>query len=268
MGKLDGKVALVSGGSGGLGSAQARLFTEEGARVLIGDVRDELGQELARTLGSGALFIHLDVTDASSWEHAVQSAVDAFGAVDILSNTSGISRNNLLEDTTLEEYQAHVAVNQIGTFLGMKSVIGGMKSRGAGSIINFASTNGLRGAYGGTAYNATKFAVVGMTQCVAAEVGSFGVRVNAICPGGIDTEMTRVEAKRWYGLDVDAPSALSASEDGWQLPLRRLGQPDEIAKMALFLASDDSSYCTGAQFVVDGGLLADHPTAPGKLHQS
>jgi 3alpha(or 20beta)-hydroxysteroid dehydrogenase len=252
VGRLDGKVALISGAARGQGEAEARTFAAEGARLVLGDVLDDLGEKLAIDLGDVAVYQHLDVTDAADWSGAVALAVSRFGGLNVLVNNAGILRLGTIEDQPLDEYMAIVNVNQVGCFLGMKAVIPALKQAGGGVIINTSSTSGFVGMPGLTAYTASKFAVRGMTKCAAVELGHLGIRVNSVHPGGIDTDMTRLP--EWKDVDKDL---VYRSQ-----PIPRIGRPEEVASLMVFLASDDSSYCTGAEFLVDGGMTAG-PPVPG-----
>jgi 3alpha(or 20beta)-hydroxysteroid dehydrogenase len=245
-GRLDGKVALISGGARGQGAAAARAFTREGSRVVIGDILDEDGKLLAEEIGEGAHYVHLDVTREDDWAGAVEEAERMFGRLDILLNNAGILKFAKLTDMTPEEYMNVINVNQTGVFLGMRAVVPAMRKAGGGSIINVSSVEGLRGSPGLVAYVASKFAVRGMTKAAAVELGRDGIRVNSIHPGIVDTPMTRGAGLE--GIDIDALFS--------QIPIRRAGVPEDIVAMAIFLASDDSAYCTGAEFVVDGGATA------------
>ena len=250
MGRLDGKVALISGAARGQGEAEARLFVTEGAKVVFGDILDDLGEVVAKDLGDAAHYVHLDVRREADWSAAVAEAESRFGKLDVLVNNAGVlDMGTLTHDTTLEGYMRVVEINQIGVFLGMRAGIPALLRAGGGAIVNTSSTNGLAG-YGGTiAYTASKFAVRGMTKNVALEYGAAGIRCNSIHPGGVDTPMTRPDDLGGF-TDEDQAAA-------WVMtPIPRVGQPEEIARMALFLASDESSYCTGAEFVVDGGMTA------------
>jgi 3alpha(or 20beta)-hydroxysteroid dehydrogenase len=245
-GRLDGKVALISGGARGQGAAAARAFMHEGARVVIGDILDDDGKTLADEIGDDALFVHLDVTREDDWAGAVEEAERMYGRLDVLLNNAGILKFARLVDMTPEEYMTVINVNQTGVFLGMRAVVGAMRKAGGGSIINVSSVEGLRGSPGLVAYVASKFAVRGMTKAAAVELGRDGIRVNSIHPGIVDTPMTRNAGLE--GMDIDAVFS--------QIPIRRAGVPEDIVAMAIFLASDDSAYCTGAEFVVDGGATA------------
>jgi 3alpha(or 20beta)-hydroxysteroid dehydrogenase len=250
MGKLDGKVAIVTGGARGQGEAEVRRFVQEGATVVFGDVLDDLGEKVAADLGDAATYVHHDVRSEDAWTDLVATTKDRHGGVDVLINNAGVlDFGTLTHETSLEAYMRLVEINQIGVFLGMRAVIPAMLERGKGSIVNISSTNGFAG-YGGTiAYTASKFAVRGMTKTAALEYGKAGIRVNSIHPGGIDTPMTRTE---------DLGEMTQADQDAMydSFALARVGKPEEVANLALFLASDESSYCTGAEFLVDGGMLA------------
>ena len=246
MGRLDGKVALITGAARGQGEAEARLFAAEGARVVLGDVLDGEGEKVAASLGDRTLYVHHDVSGEESWDRFVAAARSRFGRIDVLVNNAGIVLVAPIAQITLAAYMRVIDVNQVGCLLGMRAVIPALLDAGGGSIVNVASTAAMEGVAGLVAYSASKFAIRGMTKTAALELGPMGIRVNAICPGGIDTPMI-------HGGDfgnVDSEVIYST------LPLGRIGQPQEVAHLALFLASDESSYCTGAEFVVDGGMLA------------
>lgn len=246
--RLDGKVALVTGGARGQGEAIVRLFVDEGASVLIGDVLNELGEKLAAELGEAARFVHLDVTVEEDWARAVDHAVETFGRLDSLVNNAGVLHFAPMVETTLDDFNKVVAVNQVGVFLGMRVVAPALASTGGGTIVNTASINAFVGVAGTVAYAASKWAVRGMTRTAALELGGSGVRVNVVAPGSIETPMIAPD-----GVDSMGDHAKSAFD---RLPLGRIGRPDEIARAVLFLSNDESSYCTGAEFVVDGGSLA------------
>lgn len=246
--RLRGRVALVTGAARGQGAAEARLFVEEGARVMIADVLDDEGDRLAEELGDAATYQHLDVGDEDQWADAVRRCETELGGLHVLVNNAGIVRFGPLASCTLDEYLEIVRVNQVGVFLGMRAVTPPMVDARGGSIINVSSIEGLSGMAGLGAYGATKFAVRGMTKVAALELGGVGIRVNSIHPGAIDTPMLR------GALDGAAlPEAMFA-----HVPLKRAGESEEVARLALFLACDDSSYCTGSEFVIDGGWLAGH----------
>ena len=253
MNRLAGKVVLISGGARGQGEAEVRLFVDEGAKVVFGDLLDDLGQAVAKEVGDDAFYLHADVRREEDWDRAVAEAVSRFGRLDVLINNAGIlSMGVLTHDTTLEDYMAVIETNQIGVFLGMRAAIPAMLRNGRGSIVNISSSNGLAG-YGGTiGYTASKFAVRGMTKNAALEYGRAGIRVNSIHPGGIDTPMTRPENLGGLG-----EAAASGAADLYAaFPIPRAGQAQEVANLALFLASDESSFCTGSEYIVDGGMLA------------
>ena len=249
MGCVDGKVAIITGAARGQGAAAARLFVAEGGRVVIGDVLDDLGRELADSLGDAAVYQHLDVSREEDWQVALDVAVQAFGTVDVLVNNAGILRFAALSDMSLEEYMKVVNVNQVGTFLGMKTVAKTMTAAGRGSIVNISSVEGLAGMPYLAAYTATKFAIRGMTKVAALELGPAGVRVNSVHPGMIVTDMVKDAAG---GADVDLSPAAK------RIPLRRMGESEDIAEVVVWLASDRSSYVTGAELAADGGATATH----------
>jgi 3alpha(or 20beta)-hydroxysteroid dehydrogenase len=246
-GRLAGKVALVTGAAQGQGAAAARAFVAEGAKVVIADIVDDAGKALADELGESAYYRHLDVTSEADWESAVAEAAETFGHVDVLVNNAGILIFTELARTTLEEYQRVIGVNQVGTFLGMRAVADHMAERGGGSIVNSSSIEGLGGMPLLVAYSASKFAIRGMTKVAAMELGPKGIRVNSVHPGMIDTGMIR---------DVAGPEGLEWG--GSKVPLKRVGTPEDVAGLYVFLASDESSYCTGGEFVCDGGATATH----------
>jgi 3alpha(or 20beta)-hydroxysteroid dehydrogenase len=244
--RLDGKVALVSGGARGMGAAEVRALHAEGASVVAADVLDDDGKALADALGDRVRFVHLDVTSEEQWQSAVEQTEREFGALDILVNNAGILRFNAIADTPLEEFRQVIEVNLVGVFLGLKTAIPALKRAGGGSIVNISSTEGLAGTVFCGAYTASKFGVRGITKVAALEYGADRIRVNSVHPGGIDTPMTRAvmdEAGRKY---------VASKVSG----LKRMGEAEEVAAVVAFLASDESSYCTGAEFVVDGGVTA------------
>jgi 3alpha(or 20beta)-hydroxysteroid dehydrogenase len=252
MGRLDGKVALISGGARGQGEAEVRRFVAEGAKVVFGDVLDDLGKAVAQDLGEDAHYLHLDVRREDDWREAVAEAEQRYGKLNVLLNNAGVlDLGTLTHEVTLEQYMRVVEINQIGPFLGMRTAIPALLRAGGGAIVNTSSTNGMAG-YGGTmAYSASKFAVRGMTKNVALEYGKAGIRCNSIHPGGIDTAMTRPGEQDLGGMS-EADQAVA-----WDfVPVGRVGQPEEVASLAVFLASDESSYCNGAEFLIDGGMLA------------
>ncbi|MFB6632769.1 SDR family NAD(P)-dependent oxidoreductase [Streptomyces sp. NPDC056362] len=248
MGKLDGRVVLVTGAARGQGEQEARLFAAEGARVVLGDVLDDAGEALAKELGADrAAYVHLDVTSEDDWTAAVAAATERFGRIDGLVNNAGILRFNELVSTPLEEFRAIVSVNQTGCFLGIRTVAPEIAAAGGGTIVNTASYTGITGMAGVGAYAATKHAVLGLTRVAALELAGKGIRVNAVCPGAIDTAMSNPE-----GVDPAATAELYRK----LVPLGRIGRPEEVAALALFLTGEDSAYITGQPFVIDGGWLA------------
>jgi 3alpha(or 20beta)-hydroxysteroid dehydrogenase len=255
MGRLDGKVALITGGARGMGKSHARHFVAEGARVVLGDVLDDKGGYVADGLGARSCrYIHHDVTSAADWAAAVATATEAFGGLDVLVNNAGVLRFATIADMPLADFRRILEVNAVGCWLGMKAVIEPMKAAGGGSIVNISSIEGFAGAAGLSAYSASKFAVRGMTKVAAQELGQFGIRVNSVHPGGVLTRMTLEQASTAQaavpGHAVDDEAFLKS------LPISRMAEPIEISRLVAFLASDDSSYSTGSEFVADGGVLS------------
>jgi 3alpha(or 20beta)-hydroxysteroid dehydrogenase len=248
MGRLDGKVALITGAARGQGAAEARRFVAEGAKVVLGDVLDADGEVVAKELGSeAALYRHHDVTSKDDWDAIVSSAVDTFGRLDVLVNNAGVFRITPLATTTADQFRAVVDVNQLGVFLGMQAVIGAMSSAGGGSIVNLSSIAGLRGSAGTIAYSASKWAVRGMTKVAALELAPMRIRVNSIHPGIIDTPMLN---------DLLITDDAAKQAVGGRIPIGSVATADQVAALALWLASDESDHCTGSEFVVDGGITA------------
>jgi len=239
MGRLDAKVVIITGGARGQGASEARLFTNEGANVYITDVLADEGAKTAADIG--CTFFRHDVTEPSEWEQVIARVVGERGRIDALINNAGILHWAPMTTTTLEVWERVLAVNQTGVFLGMQAVAPTMKEQRSGSIINISSIGGMRGGSPCFAYAATKWAVRGMTKGAAQELGPFNIRVNSIHPGIIDTPMM-----------ADKPIADMAT----RVPLGRYASPDEVAKLALWLASDDSAYASGAEFILDGGQTA------------
>jgi 3alpha(or 20beta)-hydroxysteroid dehydrogenase len=254
MGRLEGKVALITGSARGQGAAEARRFAEEGARVIVSDVLEEEGRAVAESLSGSGIFCRHDVRSEESWDEVVAAGRAAFGKIDVLLNNAGILHFASLMDTSLEKYMQIVETNQVGCFIGMKAVVPEMKAAGGGSIVNVSSVAGMHGTPHIIAYTASKFAVRGMTKVAAIELGRFGIRVNSIHPGGIATPMV--------GVDPDDPREREAGGMFDHLPIGRIGSPEEVANLVLFLASDESSYCTGSEFIADGGLLAGVGATP------
>jgi 3alpha(or 20beta)-hydroxysteroid dehydrogenase len=240
MARHDDTVAIITGGARGLGEAQARRIVQDGGRVLITDVLDEPGQALATELGASAEFAHHDVTSAESWEAAVSHCESHFGLVNALSNNAGIVIHKSMMETTEEEFRRVIDVNLIGVFLGMQIVVPAMLRSGGGAIVNLSSTAGMQGYKNIISYVASKWGVRGMTKAAALELAPQGIRVNSVHPGTTQTEMTADRG--------DASGSL--------IPMQRRGQPSEIASMVSFLLSDEASWVTGHEHVVDGGTLA------------
>ncbi|SDN12599.1 3alpha(or 20beta)-hydroxysteroid dehydrogenase [Psychrobacillus sp. OK028] len=245
MARLDGKVAIITGGARGMGASHVRRFVSEGAKVVFTDILVEEGQALSKELGENAIFLEHDVTSANDWDSIVAETQDKFGPIDILVNNAGIAPNKPIEDTTENEYRKVIDVNQVSVFLGMKAVYPSMKKTKTGSIVNISSLAGLIAGRNQIAYVASKFAVRGMTKAAALEFGEFGIRVNSIHPGIIETPMTMNE-------ETEAMLA----EISKSIPIGRTAKPEEVTNLVLYLASDESSYSTGAEFVIDGGLFA------------
>ncbi|MEU7061041.1 SDR family NAD(P)-dependent oxidoreductase [Streptomyces sp. NPDC046197] len=251
MGKLDGRVVIVTGAARGQGEQEARLFAGEGARVVVADVLDDRGEALAKDIG--ALYVHLDVGEEEDWRSATRATKKAYGRIDGLVNNAGILRFNSLVDTPLDEFLRVVQVNQVGCFLGIKSVAPEMDE--GGTIVNTASYTAVTGMAGVGAYAATKHAILGLTRVAALELAHRGIRVNAICPGAIDTAMSNPAQ---LDPEADAEETSRALDELYRrlVPLGRIGRPEEVARLALFLTCADSSYITGQPFVIDGGWLA------------
>ena len=256
-GRLAGKVALITGAARGMGWAEARLFAEEGARVVLCDVRDDEGKAAAEEIGGAARYERLDVTSEAAWSEVVASITGALGRLDVLVNNAGIAEGAPLVEMTLESYRRVTEVNQTGVFLGMRAVAPAMREAGGGSILNISSIDGMVGMNGILSYVASKWAVRGMTKAAAMELAPFGIRVNSVHPGFIETKLGSPD-----GVDPAITTGLVSRHAERLAPLGRVGAPEEIARLALFLASDESSYSTGSEFVADGGLIAGYP-APG-----
>jgi 3alpha(or 20beta)-hydroxysteroid dehydrogenase len=247
MGRLDGKVALITGGARGMGKSHVRHFVAEGAQVVFGDVLDDKGAAVAAGLDERCCrYVHHDVTSEAGWATAVATAVDTFDRLDVLVNNAGVLAFATIADMPLAEFRRILEVNAVGCWLGMKAVIEPMKAAGGGSIINISSIEGFTGAAGLSAYSASKFAVRGMTKAAARELGQFGIRVNSVHPGGVLTSVTLGQP----GSAEQADAFLRA------MPLSRFARPDEISCLVAYLASDESSYSTGSEFLADGGILS------------
>lgn len=251
--RLDKKTALVTGGARGIGAATARRFVAEGARVAIADRRVEEGQALAAELNAerdcSALFVELDITSEDAWARAVEKVTNEFLGLDILVNNAGMIRVAPLEKTDLALFLKVIETNLAGAFLGIKAVMGPMEAGGGGSIVNFSSVQGLEGREGMSAYSASKFGVRGLSKTAAIELGPKGIRVNVVVPGPTRTKMT--ERPGWTDEQYN--------EAYGNYPLGRMAEASEIAEVVVFLASDESSFCTGADYVVDGGVLVGKP---------
>lgn len=247
MARLTGKVAIVTGGARGMGEATVRLFVENGARVVIGDVLDEDGQRLAEELGDAVAFTHMDVSSEEDWGNAVALA-ETLGPLNVLVNNAAILHLASISDTTPDDFMRVVRVNLLGSFMGVRAVIEPMKAAGGGSIINISSVDGLHSSAGLSAYSSTKWAIRGLTKNAAIELGQYGIRVNSVHPGGIFTDM----GGSGSGLTEDEMSAAIYAD----YPIPRVGRPEEVANVTLFLATDEASYSTGSEFVADGGWFA------------
>ncbi|MBP2192668.1 glucose 1-dehydrogenase [Nocardia goodfellowii] len=244
VGRLAGKVALITGGARGMGAEHVRRFVAEGARVVFGDVLDDAGRRLAAEIGPACHYLRHDVTSETDWAAAVGAAQDRFGRLDVLVNNAGILRFQSIADMPVRDFSTILTVNVTGTWLGIKSAAPALTASGGGSIVNISSVEGFIGAAGLSAYSASKFAIRGVTKSASRELGKQGIRVNSVHPGGIATPMT---------------AAAGSGVDGGQffagLPISRWGQPAEVTEAVVFLASDAASYCTGTEIVVDGGML-------------
>jgi 3alpha(or 20beta)-hydroxysteroid dehydrogenase len=237
--RLLGKVALVSGAARGMGASFARALVAQGASVVLGDVRDEEGLAVEAELGEAATFVHLDVTNRDDWQHAVDTAVARFGRLNVLVNNAGILTAGSIDNFSRTEWDRVLAVNLSGAFNGIQVALPALKTAAPSSIINISSTAGLKGYGGLVGYAAAKFGLRGLTKAVALDLGESGVRCNSVHPGAVLTPMTD-------GMDMSQP----------HVAMKRAGHPHELAHLVLFLASDESSYCTGAEFVADGGEMA------------
>ena len=248
--RLEGKVALISGGARGQGAAEAKLFAGEGAKVVFGDILDDLGKQVEAEIhevGGEALYIHLDVTNAADWASAVEAAVSRYGRLDVLVNNAGITIRKNVEDTTEEDWDRIMAINAKGVFLGTKQAIPAMRESGGGSIVNISSTAGLVGSpYSGASYAATKGAVRLFTKATAIQYAKEGIRCNSVHPGLLETPMTQ---------DMLADAA-HREERTQRIPLGRVGTAEDVANGVLYLASDEASFVTGSELVIDGGATA------------
>ncbi|GAA1461841.1 SDR family oxidoreductase [Williamsia maris] len=239
MGRVDGKVVLISGGARGMGAAHARALAAEGASVVLGDILDDEGTALASEIGDAARYVHLDVTQPEQWSAAVSAAAETFGSLTGLINNAGIVNGSTLQKFRLDKWQQILDVNLTGTFLGMQAAADPIIAAGGGSIINVSSVEGLQGSPWAHGYVASKWAVRGITKSAALELAPHKVRVNSVHPGLIRTPMTET-----------IPDGMV------KIPLRRSAEAEEVSAMIVFLISDESSYSTGSEFIVDGGLTA------------
>ncbi|MEZ2458974.1 glucose 1-dehydrogenase [Salinicoccus roseus] len=240
---LSEKVAIITGGARGMGESHVRRFIEEGAKVVFTDINTSAGEALAEELGDNAVFVKHDVTDADGWKTVVDQAESVFGPVNVLVNNAGISMSKTIFEMTEEEYRKIIDINQVSVFLGIKAVLPSMQKAEGGSIVNISSMNGIVG--GAPGYTDSKFAVRGLTKAAAIQLGGLGIRVNSVHPGVIETPMVS---------EGDAVEQIR--EFAKQIPMKRTAQSEEVTNMVAFLASDEASYSTGSEFIIDGGLTA------------
>ncbi|GED20972.1 MULTISPECIES: glucose 1-dehydrogenase [Kurthia] len=243
MARLEGKVAIITGSAQGMGAAHAKKFIEEGAKVVLTDLNEEKGNALAAELGENAIFVKQNVANEEDWKNVVAKAEEAFGPVNVLVNNAGITMAKSITDTSVEDYRKIVEINQVSVFLGIKSVVSSMEKAGQGTIVNISSLNGLVG--GAVGYTDTKFAVRGITKAAALELAPKNIRVNSVHPGVIATPMVVQE---------DTKAAVEAFAK--HIPLGRVAESEEVSNLVLYLASEESSYSTGSEFIVDGGMSA------------
>ena len=236
-GRVEGKVAIITGGAMGMGEADARLLVAEGAKVVIGDIAEAQGRAVAADIGPNALFVKLDVSSAESWANIVAEAEKAFGPVTILVNNAGVIDMAPLDEMTEASFRRTIDINQVGPFLGMKAVTPSMRKAGGGAIVNISSALGIAPVPHMAGYISSKFGSRGLSRAASVDLAPYNIRVNSVHPGGILTPMT------------------AGAAEPTRQAIRRNGRPEEVAAMVLFLASDESSYCTGAEYVVDGGFL-------------
>lgn len=243
MKRLTDKVVIITGGAQGMGKLHAERALSEGAKVVITDINESVGQVTAQSLGEDVLFIQHDVSKESDWQHVVDTVMSRFERIDVLINNAGITYHKSIDDVSLEDYMKIVNINQVSVFLGIKVVSPIMKQQELGSIINISSMNGLVG--GAIGYTDTKFAVRGMTKAAARELSPYNIRVNSVHPGVIQTPMLEEDSVK------EAVNAFKKT-----IPMRRIAQPEEVSNLVCFLASDEASYSTGSEFVIDGGMTA------------
>ena len=246
MNRFEGKVALVTGGSRGMGAATVRRLHSEGASVVAADILDDDGKALADELGDRVRFLHLDVTSEDQWQDVVAQTERELGRLDVLVNNAGILKFNALVDTPLEEFRQIIDVNLTGVFLGMKTAIPAMRRAGGGAIVNISSTEGYAATLFCGSYTASKFGVRGITKAAALEYAGDGIRANSVHPGGMDTPMTRAV------MDENGRKYVAS-----KVPLKRMGTPEDVANAVAFLASEDSSYMTGGEVLLDGGVMSN-----------
>lgn len=243
MARLEGKVAIITGSAQGMGAAHAKKFIEEGAKVVLTDLNEEKGNAFAAELGENAIFVKQNVANEEDWKNVVAKAKETFGPVNVLVNNAGITMAKSITDTSVEDYRKIVEINQVSVFLGIKSVVSSMEKAGQGTIVNISSLNGLVG--GAVGYTDTKFAVRGITKAAALELAPKNIRVNSVHPGVIATPMVVQE---------DTKAAVEAFSK--MIPMGRVAEPEEVSNLVLYLASEESSYSTGSEFIVDGGMSA------------
>lgn len=255
MGRLAGKVAIISGAAQGMGAATAEAFVAAGAKVVLGDILDEKGAALARKLGDNAHFERLDVREEADWKRVVDAAVSKFGKLDILVNNAAVLHFATTDQLTRSDLQRVLDINVVGMILGVQAATPKMRENGKGVVVNISSVDGLKGCNGLVAYTASKWAVRGITKSMAYEYGPAGIRVVSVHPGGVNTQMGN--PMETVGEELQKPYR--------RVPLQRIGEPAEVARTTLFLCSDEASYITGAEIAVDGGMTAGfyEPALPG-----
>ena len=255
MGKLQDRVAIITGGARGMGAATSRVFAGEGAKVIIADLLETEGEALAAEIGDRARYFKLDVTSEASWAALVDFAKGEFGRIDVLVNNAGVLLFKGLLEMEKAEFEAVHQVNLIGPFLGIKNVAPVMIAQGKGAIVNISSVDGMKGSNSVGAYGSSKWGLRGLTKVAAMELGHRGIRVNSVHPGGVNTVMANAS-----GRSLD-----EVNRDYQHQPIQRIGQPEEVARVSAFLASDEASYVIGAEITVDGGMIIGpfYPHMPG-----